>query len=163
MVPLRSRLQRSPASGGPPSSGTVPTDLSERLQVGLGALWTGCSASPIAAVPLVCFVSPSSRSSSCGTIGDAQVEGCRHWGGHCPPPGSSSCATGFVRLSHVESAAFSGIINDGCRKEELLLSCLLFHQPRSLFSCSAARYPASLSIKSLHLVWSIYKLMVIAQ
>lgn len=61
-----------------------------------------------------------------------------------------ACA-GFGRLLCVESAVFSGVINGNRRKKELLLSCLLLHQSCSLFACSAACYPASLFIKSLHL------------
>lgn len=54
--------------------------------------------------------------------------------------------------SHVGLPAVSGIGNNNGRKEELLLSCLLFHQSRSLCACSAARCPASLFIKSLHVM-----------
>ena len=158
-VPSQSRLQNSPASRGPRSSGTVPVDVSKQPWVGLvGGPGAGSAVDRLFSIPYfsgfpaVCFVPPCGGSRSCGTVGDARVKGCSCWGDRCLPPGSSSCATGFGRLLQGESAAFSGIINDDCRKEELLLSCLLFHQPRSLFSCSAARYPASLSIKSLHLV-----------
>lgn len=71
--------------------------------------------------------------------------------GDTPAQHTEGACVGFGRLLCVESAVFSGIINDNRREKELSLSCLLFHQSCSLFACSAARCPASLFIKSLHL------------
>lgn len=80
----------------------------------------------------VCFVPCSGGSRSRGTVSDAHP-GCSCWGGRCPPPGSSSSATGLGRLWYVDSAAFSGIMTNAEGKSSYCPVCFsTSHAPCSL-------------------------------